>query len=182
MTLNEILQAIATEIKNKITPLRTCDTHGGRFDLQELLRVAAQSPGVFVSIVSVDDVKSLHGEFEALITFGAFSVAKDTPSADRSAMGLTIVQALASVIPNNMWGLDESVTKPESINAKNLYSGALDKKGVSLWGTTWRQRMSLGTAVNVSDLGDFLLMHMDYDVDADQENEPTTTDDIQLPQ
>lgn len=182
MKLSEILQAIADHIKTQITTLQACETHGGRFDASELMRVASRSPGLFLSVVKIDDIQREHGSWRATLTIGAFTVAKDTPAADRSTLGLTLVQALAQVVPENTWGIEEAISKPQSINAQNLYSGGLDKKGVSLWGTTWRQTFELGDTVDVSTLDDFLQMNIVYDVDESQDGEPDASDHIELPQ
>ena len=180
MTLNDILQAIAVHIKTQITALQACETHGGRFDINELMRVSARSPGLFLSVVKIDDIKRQHGTWQAAVTIGAFTIARDTPGADRSVLGLALVQALAQVLPENTWAIDEAITTPQSINAQNLYSGGLDKKGVSLWGTTWRQTFELGEAVDVSTLDDFLKCNINYDPASDDEGRPGTEDNVSL--
>jgi len=182
MTLGEILDAIVAVFQANISALKSCESHGGRFDAQELMRVAARSPALFVSIVDLADIQRKHGEWEAIVTFGAFTVAKDTPSQSRALMGLALVEAIARIIPQNDWGLQEAIEVPSNISSKNLYSGALDKKGVSLWGTTWRQKFSLGAVEDVSTLNDFLLLHAVHDLDTTQDGEPQAEDNIELSQ
>lgn len=182
MTLSEILDTIAAAIRAALPALKSCEAHGGRFDAQELMRVAAKAPALFVAITRVNNLRLEYGERKAELMFAGFIVTKDTPGADRAQMALTILQALAGIIPDNRWNIDGAESLPTNIEAQNLFSAALDKKGVAMWAISWRQTFAIAQEVDVAALNDFLTAHIEHDIDTGQDGEPLAQDDIAIPQ
>lgn len=176
MTLKEYRDAVVAELKAKLTGLRKVDSHGGRIDLAELRRFAAAAPAVFVAVLGVADAeRTSTGEFVLTASVAAFLVTIDKPGQPRDAAGLTLATAILQVVPGNDWGLEE-VGLPESIRAENLYTSAMDKAGVTLWGVTWRQKFYAG-ALTPAVLDDLKTFHADWDV-GETANTPEPSDDV----
>ncbi len=183
MSLCDLREAVVTALHTAIPQLRTCETHGGRFDAAELRRLAPRSPAVLVATLALDDLRGEHGEYKADVAWAVFVVASDRPGQPRDAAALTVVDALARTIPDNRWGLAESETVPTRLRAENLYSGDLDKSGVAIWAVSWRQRMVLGQELSAEDfaaLDRFALCDIKHAPGPD--GSPVAADLVQLPQ
>lgn len=180
MSLITLRDAIAAELAAAIPELKTCEGHGGRFDLQELRRVAAKAPAVFVACLGFGDAEE-EGDTTAELSWAAYVVTKDAPGKPRDEAALAIAQALAVHIPGNRWGLDDAEGRPEGIRGQNLYSDRLDKQGVAMWAISWRQRMNLGGAVDSAELAAFVTFHAEHSM-APGDGEPAATDEVTLPQ
>jgi phage gp37-like protein len=156
MSIETVRTAIVNTIAAKITALKTCEAHPGRFDLVEIKRVAANAPAVFVAALATGKQESSNGDVQAPVTFAAFIVTKDQPQITRDSLVLDIVSALLVLADSNDWGSADVVENPVSIRGRNLYSASIDKHGISMWAITWQQKIKLGSATDVAALDDFL--------------------------
>ncbi|MBU1611242.1 MAG: DUF1834 family protein [Proteobacteria bacterium] len=183
MSLAAIREAVRSTIATGIPMLKTCDTHGGRFDAEELARMATRTPAVLVATLGFSDLTEGQGEYRAEVRFVAFAVASDKPGLPRDKAVMAMADALSKLIPGNRWGLEESESAPQDVRADNLYSGQLNKSGVTLWAVTWRQRMMLGQAMDddtLATLNIFETCDLQYAMGSD--GTPVAEDMVQLPQ
>ena len=74
----------------------------------------------------------------------AFVVTRDRTGEPRGKAARAIAAALLLLIPRARWGLADFGTA-ERLQARNLYSGEVDKEGVALWMVSWRQTLRLET-------------------------------------
>jgi hypothetical protein len=113
--------------------------------------------------------------------WAVFVVTRDLPQLPRDAGAIVLVEKLQLLISGNTWGRDDT-SAPRAIDARNLYSGAVDKLGVALWGISFEQTISnpvLDQAA-LDALGVFATFHQDIDVaPADGQIEITETDTLQ---
>ncbi len=148
MTLDDLRQAIADQIKAKLPELRDCRAHAGRFDLGELRRVATKTPAVFIACLGVKESELREsGECDADLVMAAFVVTSDVRGLPRDLSALNIIEFLLLYLPGKQWGLGGKAFQAREVQAQNMYAGDVDKAGIALWAATWRQKVRLGTSV-----------------------------------
>jgi len=148
MTLDDLRDAIANNLKSKLPDLRECRPHAGRFDLSELRRVAAKTPAVFVACLGVRESALLEsGECDADLVMAAFVVTSDQKGLPRDVSALNIIEFLLMYVPGKQWGLQGRAFQAREVQAQNMYSGEVDKAGVAMWAAVWRQKVRLGESV-----------------------------------
>ncbi|KAB7624323.1 hypothetical protein [Alkalilimnicola sp. S0819] len=162
MRLLSFRDAVVAGISQALTELKSCEAHGGRFDEKELRRYALRAPAVLVAVRRIPALAA-ENEITPTLTCAAFVVTRDARGRPRDAAGLALVEALLQVVANNTWGLDWA-HRPQRLEADNLYSAALDKQGVALWGVAWQQAVDLAPEVDSATLADFITHHQDYDL------------------
>lgn len=180
MSLVMVREKMRQAIADGAQGLAQVDTHGGRFDADELKRWALKSPAVVVGALSVPEVMLEGGQRVAKVEWGAFILVQDTPKLKRSEGALVMLEAVIAVIhPGQRW--DDADTKaPEQIKASNLYNGkGLDAKGVALWAVTWQQCHDIN-AFDMATLDDFLTYRSTTQL-SDDEDVPTAQDAVDLP-
>jgi hypothetical protein len=148
-------------IQAALPPNVNLEAHGGRFDLEELKRMAAKAPCVRLAVLGVDDAQQTRsGEAELLARLGAFVVAKAAPGLTRDRAALAIVDTILGVVPGNRFSLD--ATQPAGdVRADNLYSGDVDQAGVAMWAVSWHQKVFEG-GVDTSTLAVFQTLDAKY--------------------
>jgi hypothetical protein len=179
MSLVDLRTAVITAIQTALPSLKEVKAHGGRFSLEELKAASARAPSVRVACLGFSDIASTEVGVKAQTVWGAFVIAGDQAQAHRDALALTIVSALALLVPGNCWGLDATVDQARQVRADNLFSRDLDKNGVALWAVTWRQEVDIAGS-DLTELNDFVLCHVDYDIN--QDGGVDLSDEIELPQ
>lgn len=171
-------EAIVAAIEANVPSLRTCESHGGRFDRGELQRIGRKAPAVFVAALSVPGLEEMGGAVPANLRWGAYVITRDTPQAGRDVAVLDYTEALLRLVRDNRWGLD-GAQKPTKVSADNLFSGKLDSSGIAMWAVTWDQQLHL-TPKPISELADFELYHATHEVGGtDTQN---AIDEVTLPQ
>lgn len=149
-TLDELLDAVVAGVKSKLTALKECKAHDGRFDLDELKAFQAQAPAVRLAVLGTrPSVEAGTGESDYNVIVAAYVVTRDAPGLPRGKGAMAIATALLALVPGNEWGL--SVGPPRDVRAENLYSGKLQGTGLCLWGVTWLQPIRLGEDVWAED-------------------------------
>ncbi len=180
----ELLRTAVVDKIDELTPDAVhCDSHGGRFDLNELKRVSAKAPAVYVATLGFSNLKESSGTYEATVAWGAFIVAKDQPKkVKRDQVALSIVDMLSLIIPGNNWDLEETLGSPERIQSDNLFSALVDKAGVAMWAITWRQHMQLGQAMTEDELATLDLFKTFDAKFPIADKAPVAEDEVNLPQ
>jgi hypothetical protein len=177
MSLLTHRQAIVDGLKAAL-PGVTVAAHRGRFDsAAEIQRFAVKAPQVLVACVGFKPVSSGGGLVQLRGRWVVFVITKDAPKLERDAGALALAEAIELCVEGNTWALD-SLSAPTDIEARNLYSGAIDKNGVALWAVTFDQ-VDSSPAVDESTLAAFLTFHQDIDVaPADGQIDITETDTL----
>ena len=115
--------------------------HPGQFTEAELTRLVRKKRAVRVAIETMPEMAiSGPGQLRASLQFSAAIVCADTLTAPRHLAALAITQDILEILPHNRWGVRYlGPALPKSIRADNLYSGAIDSQGLSLWSISWQQ-------------------------------------------
>lgn len=182
MSVLQVRQAIVDGIKAKLPAGVTVETHRGRFDsAEEVKRFGAKAPAVLVACVRIPFNDTTPSMPRINACFAVFVVTADKPQLPRDAGALALVESIQGVVSGNTWGRDDT-SEPTSIDARNLYSGAIDRMGVAIWVITFDQLITnpvLDQAA-LDALGVFATFHHDIDVaPADGQIDMTETDTLQ---
>ena len=182
MSLETLRQAVVATLDAATPKQVTCAAHGGRFDLNELKRVSAKAPALFVAVLGFGDLKESHGEYEAVVSWAAFVVTRDAPRVHRDKAAVALVDALALIVPDNTWGTDACLNTPQNVRGDNLFNSTVDKAGVAMWAVSWRQSMRFAQAMTeeaLASLDLFEIFDAKYPVADDA---PVAEDNVTLPQ
>lgn len=146
ITLDGLLDAAVAALAARFVPappalpaagqLREVVAHGGRFDLDELLRHQARTPCLRVAIAEVE----LGEGPESTVQMLAGLVVADRPQLPRARHAAQFVRALLGYLPGQRWGL-AGVRPAAAIRARSLYDGQIDTAGVALWQLQWVHRV-----------------------------------------
>lgn len=151
VALSPFLTAIIARINERLPDLKTCELHGGRFNIEELKRLGRQAPAVFLSALAAPTNTAVgDGRRNITLQLTAFVLAAERPGLCRDVAALNLVEALLMMLPQQTWGLSADDVRcgfPDRVSAQNLYSGSLDKVRSALWGVSWRQSVYIGEDV-----------------------------------
>lgn len=188
MTRNifELRQGVVNDVANNMPGLPVIGRvailpHAGRFTSEELDRIGAKAPCIFISTGMLANVGSDSLGDNAEVAFTAIIVTKDIPKIKRDASSMALANIFAVHLTENTWGMDESRRYPEKINGRNLYASKLDKKGIAMWGFTWSQWMTIGGIADTTDLASFITYHAEHSL-VPGGDEPAAIDQVTLPQ
>ena len=147
--LNALLEAIATGVRESLPDLKTCTVHDGRFQAAELGRWSLRSPAVLIAWLGTPKTETpgvLWTDCDQQLA--AFVVTRDRPGEPRGKAARAIAASLLLLIPRARWGFSSAadIGSAEQLQARNMFSGAVDKEGIALWAVTWRQALRLEAA------------------------------------
>lgn len=169
MSLADVLDDIASGLKDLEAALKWSVVAGGQFNMDELRRHSARMPAAFVACVALEKAVKYEGWVQVI---GRFVVvlavaarpegqpeAQDRPRASARIAGRLVYKLVAS---GPKWGNDEVQAAPQQVEARNLYSKKADENNVALWAITWDQTLALKQDPPTGELDDFLELHADY--------------------
>jgi hypothetical protein len=139
--LDAVTAGIAAVVND--TGIRVED-HPGRFTETELGRILTKKRSVRVAVEQVPTLQILgSGHFKAELLFTVFIICSDTRDQGRHRSALALAEKILKAVPHNRWQTQFlKPVLPASINADNLYSSEIDKKGIALWALSWQQGFS----------------------------------------
>ena len=142
-------QMMLAAIRQAMPELKEVAGHPGRFDLGELQRISMRAPAVRLAILGAPRIAETSDERLRIdLSLAAFVITRDAPGLPRDEAALNIVETLMQLVSLNQWQVAEDtgfgLLLPREMRAENLYSGEVDRRGVALWGLSWRQGMILG--------------------------------------
>ena len=137
--IETVRQAIVTSLGNALGNPVLVEAHGGRFGRAELARYSKRAPVVLIAAMSLPSVGERGSMTLPTVQFAAFVICRDAPGEPRDTQALTLAEALVRHITGNRWE-QESVQRPERINAENLYSGEIDRLGIAMWAVSWSSK------------------------------------------
>lgn len=135
-------ETVAAAILARLPDLRMCEAKYGRLDVDEIKRMGASAPAVFVSRIGLrnDDTADSGRFFLAEMT--AFIATKNTPGLDRMAAAQVISQAVILRVAEARWGLPE-VGPARSVTEQVLESEATRRAQIALIAVSWLQPLAL---------------------------------------
>ncbi len=147
MKFKELRRAIINKVSAALPELKVVSQHPGRFNLDELQRIATQLPAVRVALLGMPTVNIIAtGENEAQLRLAAFVVTGDRRQLPKDEAALAIVERLLVLIPGQRWGVKGTLAAT-GVTADNLFSGKVQRQGVAMWAVSWEQAIRIGSDV-----------------------------------
>lgn len=163
-------QAIKAALVSSIRLANQITEHPGPFTLEELLRLSTRNPSLIVVCQGVPSIqRQAAGVLFGEGVFAVFVVTSDQRELRRDALAMLLAEQVAQLAANNTWN-DAASKTPTDIVLTNLYSTALDAKGVSLWAVRWRQLVQFANA-STSTLDDFERTVAEYTVGSEESSD-----------
>ncbi len=146
--LGTLLAAVASEILRVMPALKTCDVHDGEVNVEEIRRWSRRAPAVLVTHLGAR-VPPAPGErwTDVEQNLVVYILTKDTPRLTRGDAARNIVDRLLLALPRARWG-EAGIGEATHIQARNLYTGKVDRMGIALIEMSWRQTLRLEAAVD----------------------------------
>lgn len=162
MSLVALQTAIISAIDSGVSTFRTVEDHGGRYDLDEVKRIATKQPACLVSVLGGPVERMAGSTARCMADIVAAVVTMGSSQTGRDAAAAALAEAVAVLAIENAWEYEDAKA-PERIFIDNLYSGALDRLGVALWFVRWKQLTVLGS-FDASDYDDFNRLNVQTDM------------------
>lgn len=143
--VNELIQTIVNSLEGHVefSELRLVETHGGRFSLDEIKRLAKKTPAVLIACLEIPALDSgAQGDNEHKLKMIAYVLTRDAAGVSKDVNSVAIVEKLLRHFKDEEWGLSWAMPAQNFV-ARNLYSNNIDKVGVSLWGVGFDQTIQL---------------------------------------
>lgn len=163
--------------------LRTVDSLPGDFTVDELKRLLISAPAVYVSFLGGQRDRRA-GEFVLQSRWAVIALTNHASgqAARRRGDGQTAgAYEILDLLAPALDGLvipDAGTVAVEQI--RNLYSGAVDRQGLSAYALVLALPLCFPDTVDPATLDDFLMAHVDYDIN--QDGQADVADDVDLPQ
>ncbi len=172
MMLNDLIEAICKQVKTWLPELKTCESHGGRIDKDEIKRMSGRAPAVYVAVMATGKPEEVGtGEQDVPVTFVAYVVTSDKPKLPRAVAALNMTEFLIERIYGRKWGFEDNVFSAGTAASKNLYSGKIATKGIALWAVTWSQTVRLGDDIFKATLPMPTQLYIGFSPDVGEGNE-----------
>ncbi|HIF9532264.1 TPA: hypothetical protein ACX6S0_000559 [Photobacterium damselae] len=133
------------------------ERHIGRFDTADEIKrwVTGRDGGVRVAALSVPKMENRGGRLVGTVNFVAYIVATEMWGFSRDVRAEVIAGRTAKRLSIKGWAKGIAESGVERLSASNLYSGVIDKLGVSIWSVTWTQDWLLDTELDLNSLDEF---------------------------
>lgn len=184
MSLDKILDDIASYMATNMVELKTSEQIGGRFTLAEAKRRTYDLPAAFVTLTGTREGKLLNNKLSCRGYFTLVLATDSGPENGVEAQDRTRVihrllgRAMTIIASAKNWGNDEVDGRPDVIAAANAYRVEADRNDLAMYGITWEQDLLLLPAQPLS-LDDLLLISADYQIEGSNP-EIDAHDDITL--
>lgn len=148
--LNTLLAAVCSEILAALPALKTCDVHNGEVDVEEIRRWSRAAPAVLVAVLDARRIAAPGERWTDVEQhLAAYILTRDAPRLPRGEAARNIVDQLLLVLPRARWGAaGPGIGEARGIQARNFYSGKVDRMGIALIEMRWRQTLRLEAAVD----------------------------------
>lgn len=149
MSLDKILDDMASYTKLKLAELQTSRMVGGRISLGETDRRSMKLPAAFFACTGTRDGKFMgnlfrtRGLFVLILVVPSKPEGQPTPQDRAHAIARLVHRTLMVVAGAKTWGNAEVQGIPEKVSSANAYTTETDEKGVALWAITWEQMLAL---------------------------------------
>lgn len=168
MSAAVLLQRAQDHVRSQFTraELPTVEVYGGQFNGEEIDHTSFRCPAVFLAVRGWEPMphgRWLVGQHVRGMEMSAFVVTKHTQRPARMAQAMLLAERLALAL--DRWQPDDDANTASNIapleddaSCENLYSRAVDKKGLALWVVHWRQALQV---LNPQQLWDLLAVQAD---------------------
>jgi hypothetical protein len=181
MSLVGLRQAVVDSIAASFGPdgttpvFRAVQTHGGKFNSDELKRLASKAPAALVALMGGPITREGGTQAVGKTALVVFILTRGDSETKRDADALVLSEAVVGLMVKNDWDYADAQAPMEMAMA-NLYSGVIDRIGMALWSVGWSQANDLAI-VDTSDLPLFHHGNVKWDL-ADMDGVVDMEDDI----
>jgi hypothetical protein len=180
MSLRALRDEIVETLKIEVPQFVSVEPHDGNFDLQEIQRHFGHYPrAARVVCPGVAEIEDQGGVPVARSRWVVFVAAREQNASDPDGhmshgdACMVLAQRVMALVHGRQWNC-KSYGIPERIVARNLYTGQLDKRGLSLWAVEWEQDVIFDDRI-VRDLDRLRLIHTDYELSEIHEGPESST-------
>ncbi len=143
ITWTDVRNDAVSHIKDSINNYRiTIEAHSGRFNEQEIKRLAIKTPAVFTTLLKITDAE----KDNSTVHFASWVLYRATNKDTLGDGALNIISLLIPVIRS--FNTDYSYDV-ENIQAENLYTSSLDELNITLWAVGWDVKLR-GTMIDAT--------------------------------
>lgn len=160
MSLVALRDSIISSIDAEIATFKAVLPHGGKFDKEELKRIALQSPAALVAVMA-GPVEREGGEAMCDAIFTVFVITKGSSQTQRETAVIALAQEVGKLAVHDSWAY-EHARAPTGVRLDNLYAGEIDRMGVALWAVSWSQYTAIAP-FDFDSLDWLHTVHADYD-------------------
>lgn len=145
----------------QVDRVQAIERHIGRFDTPDDVRhwMTNKDGGVRVAALRVPKMANRGNRLVGTIEFVAYVFATDFWGFPKDTRAEVITARIAKQLSVKGWAKGLADSGVERLRADNLYSGSLDKLGVSIWSVTWSQDWPLDTELDLTTLDEFRRFH-----------------------
>lgn len=143
---------------NTPASVQTVERHIGQFSTADEVKrhLSASNGCVRLAALRIRNITNRHG-MTGMVTWAAYIMATDSWGYSRD----TRCEVMAALLARRISQRDavramKAERQAENINADNIYSGSLDKLGITMWAVTWDQEFRLDESIDLASLPDFL--------------------------
>ncbi len=134
-------RAVIDRIKATITDARSVEPHGGAFNIDELQRLVADSPSIYVSVLRAKQGAIYStGQISALFEMSAVIVSRHIGREDADMIAWALAEHVYQLLCWNNFG-PTSGFEPRDIVLENLWSDKADAQGFSICAVAWGVEM-----------------------------------------
>lgn len=168
MSLDTILDDMASVLQTKLPELTRASLFGGRMDIEEMRRHSKGLPAAFVACTATRDGSMQYGKFACRGLFVVIIAVRSRPEGqavpqDRAHNIVRLLsRALKAVASAKNWGNAEVTSVPAKVASTNPYSTKADENGLALWAITWEQDLELIGDPAPAELPDLTEIHADW--------------------
>ncbi|MGL4987394.1 MAG: hypothetical protein ACRC5H_09710 [Treponemataceae bacterium] len=178
MNLIDVRQSVIDTLKSRIkTKGVTIEAHAGIFSEEEIKALSIKTPAILTSLVSIKDSDA----DETYINFVQWIITKATNTDRLYNNALLLTSAVIPVLRE--LEADWAFGGGQKISAECLYSGSINKMGVTLWAVSWQWKVR-GTILENGESGEIPLPDILEDFEGyeatHQQGGATAFDDIDL--
>lgn len=157
--LKPYLEATGPGADRKIDRVQTVERHIGRFnEVDDIKRwMSGKDGGVRICAQRVVNYYNEGNRLIGTVEFAAFVFCTDLFAYAKDQRAEVIAGRLAKALMiKGGWLGTQAKKAPDGVRSDNLYTTAIDKIGLGIWGVTWRQDWPLDDPIDEATLDDFL--------------------------
>lgn len=147
----QVQDKVIERAKELLPGLRQAEPYAGQFSADGPNRGRVFAPSFFVAVLDAPlaDEQPMDGRMALDVRFAAYCLAQNAQgaasrSADALSMATTFAYELSQMVN---WGLGVEVQQSRLEGVQNLYTAALDNKGLGLYSVVWNQVVMIGEGI-----------------------------------
>lgn len=158
-TLRPYLQADASGGDRQIDRVAVIERHAGQFDKASEVKgwLSTRDGGIRIAALRISAMHNEGSRLIGTVRWAAYVFVTDQYGYARDQRAEVIAGRLCKALMLKSGWVDSGASsRPDAVQADNLYNGEIDKLGVAIWAVTWSQDWPLDEPIDMATLDDFL--------------------------